>query len=92
MGGGGEEEGFALETEIGLFAMKRDEVFRALEPFQKAGIEVDFVQLDAAGALQLRARSTSCSDLPPPDEYDPGEPAASRWSSSRWAPTRPTWW
>ncbi len=45
MGGGSEEEGFALETEIGLFAMKRDAVFRALEPFQQAGIEVDIVQL-----------------------------------------------
>ena len=45
MGGGSEEEGFALETEIGLFAMKRDAVFRACEPFQKAGIEVDVVQL-----------------------------------------------
>ena len=39
MGGGTEEEGFVLETEIGLFAMKRDQVFRALEPFSKAGIE-----------------------------------------------------
>ena len=45
MGGGSEEEGFALETEIGLFAMKRDAVFRALDPFVKADIEVDIVQL-----------------------------------------------
>ena len=29
MGGGSEEEGFALETEVGLFAMKRDAVLRA---------------------------------------------------------------
>ena len=28
MAGGSEEEGFALETEVGLFAMKRDQVFR----------------------------------------------------------------
>ena len=45
MGGGSEEDGFALETEIGLFAMKRDQVFRALKPFDEAGIEVDIVQL-----------------------------------------------
>jgi type IV pilus assembly protein PilM len=38
MGGGTEESGFLLETEIGLFAMKRDQVFRALEPFTRAGI------------------------------------------------------
>ncbi len=28
MVGGSEEEGFALETEVGLFAMKRDQVYR----------------------------------------------------------------
>ncbi len=45
LGIGTEEEGYALETEIGLFAMKREAVFRSLEPFQKLGIEIDFVQL-----------------------------------------------
>ena len=33
MDGGSEEDGFALETEVGLFAMKRDQVERALKPF-----------------------------------------------------------
>ncbi len=28
MAGGSEEDGFSLETEVGLFAMKRDQVFR----------------------------------------------------------------
>ena len=32
IGVGAMEEGIALETEIGLFAMKRDAVFRALDP------------------------------------------------------------
>src|ERR1043165_6183670 len=41
MAGGSVEEGFALETEVGLFAMKRDQVFRALRPFTEAGIEID---------------------------------------------------
>ena len=45
MGGGSVEEGFALDTEIGLFAMKRDAVFRALDPFLKLDIDVDIVQL-----------------------------------------------
>lgn len=76
MCGGSEEEGFALETEIGLFAMKRDQVFRALEPFGKAGIEVDFVQLTPLSLYnflffdQLR-------DLPPLEEYDPDDPPPS---------------
>src|SRR5262245_4543979 len=45
MAGGSEEDGFALETEVGLFAMKRDQVFRALRPFTDAGIEIDIIQL-----------------------------------------------
>jgi len=43
--GGSEEDGFALEPEVGLFAMKRDQVARALSPLEDAGIEVDFIQL-----------------------------------------------
>jgi len=43
--GGSEEDGFALEPEVGLFAMKRDQVARALEPLEAAGIEVDLIQL-----------------------------------------------
>ncbi len=39
------EDGFMLDTEVGLFAMKREQVFKALRPFQDAGIEVDIVQL-----------------------------------------------
>jgi type IV pilus assembly protein PilM len=45
MGGGTEVDGFTLDAEIGLFAMKRDAVFRALEPYDQAEIEVDIVQL-----------------------------------------------
>jgi type IV pilus assembly protein PilM len=43
--GGGETEGFALEAEVGLFAMKRDQVFRALAPLEQVGIEVNYIQL-----------------------------------------------
>ena len=76
MGGGSEEEGFALETEIGLFAMKRDQVFRALEPFHAAGIQVDFVQLTPL-ALYNYVAFDRLTDLPPPDEYDPDNPPPS---------------
>ena len=54
MVGGSEEEGFALEAEVGLFAMKRDQVYRALKPFMDAGIEVDVVQLTPLAPVQLR--------------------------------------
>lgn len=43
--GGSEEDGFALEPEVGIFAMKRDQVARSLKPLEEAGIEVDYIQL-----------------------------------------------
>ncbi|HBJ36284.1 MAG TPA: pilus assembly protein PilM [Planctomycetaceae bacterium] len=39
------EEGYALESEVGLFAMKREMVTRHLQPMDLAGIEVDLVQM-----------------------------------------------
>jgi type IV pilus assembly protein PilM len=76
MCGGAEEEGFALETEIGLFAMKRDQVFKALDPFRAAGIEVDIVQLTPL-ALYNYLLFDQLTDLPPPDEFDPENPPPS---------------
>jgi type IV pilus assembly protein PilM len=76
LGGGSEESGFVLETEIGLFAMKRDAVFRALDPFVKAGIEVDIVQL-APLALYNYVVFDMLQDLPSPEAYDPDDPPES---------------
>ena len=45
MPGGSEEEGFSLETEVGLFAMKRDQVFRTIRPLVDAEVELDIIQL-----------------------------------------------
>lgn len=39
------QEGYALESEVGLFAMKREQAYRQLAPFEEADIEVDVVQL-----------------------------------------------
>lgn len=39
------EEGYALESEVGLFAMKREMAYRQLAPFDDVKIEVDEVQL-----------------------------------------------
>ncbi|HOM18506.1 MAG TPA: pilus assembly protein PilM, partial [Thermoguttaceae bacterium] len=76
MGGGSEEEGFTLETEIGLFAMKREQVFRILEPLTEVGIEVDLVQL-APLALYNFMVFDQMPDLGSPDEYDPENPPPS---------------
>ncbi len=76
MAGGSMEEGFALETEVGLFAMKRDQVNRALKPFIEAGIEVDIVQLTPL-ALYNFITFDQMPDIPPQDQYDPENPPAS---------------
>ncbi len=76
MGGGAEEEGFALETEVGLFAMKRDQVYRALEPLADVGIEVDMVQLTPL-ALYNFLLFDQMPELPPADQYDPDDPPPS---------------
>jgi len=76
MGGGAVEEGFALETEVGLFAMKRDQVYRALEPFTKAGIQVDIIQLTPL-ALYNFLLFDRMQDMPPIDQYDPDNPPPS---------------
>jgi len=76
MVGGSEEEGFSLETEVGLFAMKRDQVFRALKPFTDAEIEVDVVQLTPL-ALYNYVAFDQMRDLPAPADYDPDNPPPS---------------
>src|SRR5436190_3945755 len=45
MSGGQEVDGFVLDSEIGLFAMKREAVAKALQPYDVAAIEVDIIQL-----------------------------------------------
>ncbi|WP_372894330.1 type IV pilus assembly protein PilM [Stieleria sp.] len=39
------EDGYALDSEVGLFAMKREQANRQLAPFDTANLEVDVVQL-----------------------------------------------
>ncbi len=76
MAGGSVEEGFALETEVGLFAMKRDQVYRALKPFTDAGIEVDIVQLTPV-ALYNFVTFDQMTDIPPVEQYNPEDPPPS---------------
>ncbi len=45
IGSGAVTDGFALETEIGLFAMKRDIIARSLQHYQDVGVEVDIIQM-----------------------------------------------
>lgn len=75
--GGTVSEGRTVDAEVGLFAMKRDAVFRALKPFDDAEIEVDIVQLSPLSIFNV-----VCYDLIEPlsdeAEYDPDNPPESK--------------
>ncbi len=45
VGSGVEESGYMLDAEVGLFAMKRDQVMQQLRPFTNAKIEVELIQI-----------------------------------------------
>ncbi|MCH7686704.1 MAG: pilus assembly protein PilM, partial [Planctomycetes bacterium] len=44
-GGADPESGFMLDAEVGLFAMKRDQVMQHLRPYINAKVEVDLIQV-----------------------------------------------
>ncbi|MCA9083880.1 MAG: type IV pilus assembly protein PilM [Planctomycetaceae bacterium] len=45
IGGGGEESGFVLDAEVGLFAMKRDLIYQAMRPLTDRKVEIELVQV-----------------------------------------------
>lgn len=45
LGSGTEEGGFMLDAEVGLFAMKRDQVQQSLDPFLEQVVEVESIQI-----------------------------------------------
>ena len=73
MVGGSADEGFALETEVGLFAMKRDQVYKALKPFDRRGHRSGHHPAHAAGAVQLRRLRPDARPAAA-EEYDPDNP------------------
>ena len=74
--GGTIEDGRTIDAEVGIFAMKREAVYRALSPFNDADIEVDFVQLSPLAIFNV-----VCNDvidvLPDPANFDPENPPPS---------------
>jgi type IV pilus assembly protein PilM len=76
MGGGAEVEGFALETEVGLFAMKREQVYRAMEPFRNAGVELDIIQLAPLSIYNFVSYDI-LGDGKSAEDYDPDNPPPS---------------
>ncbi|MCY2973559.1 MAG: type IV pilus assembly protein PilM [Planctomycetota bacterium] len=76
MAGSNIEDGYALESEVGLFAMKKEAVFRALKPFSAAGIDVDVIQLAPMAAYNMIAYDRFSERLAN-DLFDAEEPPAS---------------
>ena len=45
LGGGIEESGFMLGAEVGLFAMKKENVYESMVPFTNAKVEIEMIQI-----------------------------------------------
>ncbi len=76
MGGGSEVDGFVMETEIGLFAMKRDQVYEAIEPFLKSDVELEIIQLAPLCVYNYVSHNLLTDSLKK-GEYDPEHPPES---------------
>ncbi|MFO0036843.1 MAG: type IV pilus assembly protein PilM [Planctomycetota bacterium] len=62
-----------VDAEVGLFAMKREAVFRALKPFDDAGVEVDLVQLSPLAVYNYVTHDV-LDTIPDASELDPENP------------------
>jgi len=71
--GGLEEGGFVLDAEVALFAMKKEQVAKALVPLTEAGIEVDILQLSPMALANMLI----FDQMPDPTTIDPLEPPPS---------------
>ena len=67
------EEGYALESEVGLFAMKKEAVFRALKPYRDQGIDIDLVQLAPMSIYNMVAHERFAESMAT-EEFDPDRP------------------
>lgn len=72
-GGLVEESGFVFDAEVALFAMKREQVFKALAPLEQAGIHVDVLQLTPIALANMAI----FDQLPDPSTLDPDQHAPS---------------
>jgi len=70
---GVEEGGFVMDAEVALFAMKREQVAKALSPFEEVGIEVEILQLTPIALANMGI----FDQLPDPATIDPENPPPS---------------
>src|SRR6476659_818571 len=76
MAGGQEVDGFALDTEIGLFAMKKEAVAKQMAPYNSANIEIDTIQLAPIAIYNYIAYDVA-KELPEGEEYSSESPPPS---------------
>jgi type IV pilus assembly protein PilM len=76
MAGANIEDGYALESEVALFAMKREAVYRAIKPFQSSGVEPDIIQLSPVAIYNMIAFD-KFSDRLRDETFDPEKPPKS---------------
>lgn len=74
--GGTIVDGRTVDAEVGLFAMKREAVFRALHPFDEIDVDVDLVQLSPLAIFNVVCHDI-IEDMPDPEEFDPENPPPS---------------
>ncbi|MEZ6065977.1 MAG: type IV pilus assembly protein PilM [Planctomycetaceae bacterium] len=71
LGSGIEESGYLLDAEVGLFAMKKEQVYQSLRPFQNAKLEVELIQIAPLGLfnyLGYDELGMQAGDAPPNDD------------------------
>ena len=74
--GGSIVDNRTVDAEVGLFAMKREAVYRALQPFEDADIDVDVVQLSPLAIFNVAIHDI-LDEIPDPDDIDPEDPPES---------------
>src|SRR5262245_47103767 len=75
LGSGAVTDGFAMETEIGLFAIKRDTVSRYLQHFKDVNVEVHIVQMSPLAlcnfvSFDLLSKGGDAAETPAEEEED----------------------
>ncbi|MCY2984542.1 MAG: pilus assembly protein PilM [Planctomycetota bacterium] len=70
------EDGYALESEVGLFAMKRDAVFRSLKPYRESSMDLDLVQLAPMSIYNMIAHDRFAERMAN-EPFDPESPQKS---------------
>ena len=91
---GAVEGGFAIDTEIGLFAMKRDMIGRVLNHFQGVNVEVHVIQMSPLALCNYVTYDMLNRGGPDAPDVAAGRAASARRKSASWcstsAPTAPT--